>query len=147
MTGLWSNLSTGIASSLLNRSLGLSANQAGQLGNSIPPKQPQSQEGSEVTSPETPDPAALNDERKKELAQDQIARGDNGKHPPTLIDAEMETLYAGFQRQLNGQEAEGGILGIGKGTAIEEQARKLKREDQKVRALNSNGRVDYSIQE
>lgn len=30
---------------------------------------------------------------------------------------------------------------------LEEKSRKLKKEEAKVRSLNSNGRVDYSIQE
>lgn len=146
VSGLWSSFSSGIASSLLNRSLGISAEQAGQLSNQLPQRQTQ---GVNDVSPDLTDPAILNDERKRQLAQDQIASGEEGRHPPTLIDAEMETLYAGFQRHLNGEEdaEEGGILGLGKGQTVEEQAKKLKKEEAKVRALNSNGRVDYAIQE
>lgn len=145
MSGLWSSFSSGIASSLLNRSLGISAEQAGQLSNQVPQRQPLSNE----FSPDLTDPAILNDERKRQLAEGQIGLGEEGRHPPTLIDAEMETLYAGFQRHVNGEEdaEDGGILGLGKGQTIEEQAKKLKKEEAKVRALNSNGRVDYAIQE
>ncbi|KAF2102032.1 DDHD-domain-containing protein [Rhizodiscina lignyota] len=139
VSGLWSSLSSGIASSLLNRSLGLSNDQAGQLGNPVTQGQ--------TTSPETQDPGLLNDARKRMLAQDHITTGEDGKHPPTLIDAEIETLYSGFQRQVtvSGEDEDGDELEKAKTT--EEQARRLKREEQKVRALNSNGRVDYSIQE
>ena len=145
VSGLWSSFSSGVASSLLNRSLGLSSNQAGQLGNAIAPPQGQGQNA------DAKDPAVLNDERKKMLAQDKIAPGDEGKQPPTLIDAEMETLFSGFQRQVDGDgqvDEDGQADGDEQDRkTAEEQARRLKREEQKVRALNSNGRVDYSIQE
>lgn len=149
VSGLWSSLSSGIASSLLNRSLGISADQAGQLSTPIPHKQQEqpSESIAGTSGQDANDPALLNDERKRQLAQGQIAPGEDGKHPATLIDADMETLYAGFQRHINEKEDEGGVLGSGRVQTVKEQARKLRREEQKVRALNSNGRVDYSIQE
>jgi hypothetical protein len=57
-----------------------------------------------------------------------------------MIDAEIETLYAGFQnrrKQANGKDQ----------GEIERDERRIKREDNKVRALNSTGRIDFSIQE
>lgn len=72
---------------------------------------------------------------------------------PILIDDELETLYARFQKKRveehkdsisradEGQE-------LGEAWAAEERkAQKLRREELKVRALNRNGRVDYAIQE
>ena len=68
-------------------------------------------------------------------------------HKPTLIDSEMQTLYAGFRKRSRSPSRsrtsdDGEYLG-----AAATRARKMQREDAKVRALNSNGRVDYSIQE
>lgn len=149
VSGLWSSFSSGIANSLVNRSLGLNADQAAQMSNPLPHRQ-QGQTADPAAGGEpydVDDPAILNEEKKKRLAQAQISQGENGKHPPTLIDAEMETLYAGFQRHLNGEQEEGDVLGAGRGQTVEEQARRLKREEQKVRALNANGRIDYALQE
>ena len=72
-----------------------------------------------------------------------------GEHASTLMDTEIETLYAGFQkRRKSHQSDDGRDLGeSAEWSALEERARKLRAEDRKVRALNANGRVDYSIQE
>ena len=80
-----------------------------------------------------------------------IAAGDDGEHPATLIDAEIETLFSGFQKRRKSQASEDG-RGLSREDAeewadLEEKSRRLKREEDKVRALNANGRVDYSIQE
>jgi hypothetical protein len=59
-------------------------------------------------------------------------------------------LYAGFEkRRKSHQSDEGRDLGerTAEWKASEERARRLRREEKKVRALNRNGRVDYSIQE
>lgn len=148
VSGLWSSFSSGIASSLVNRSLGLTAEQAAQMNSAPPPAKTDPVANSPpAVEQDVTDPAVLNDEKKRKLAQAQISPGESGNHPPTLIDADMETLYAGFQRHVNGEQEEGDILGAGRGQTVEEQARRLKREEQKVRALNANGRVDYAIQE
>ncbi|RAL59349.1 hypothetical protein DID88_006840 [Monilinia fructigena] len=60
---------------------------------------------------------------------------------PTLIDDEIETLYAGFQKRRKNDTPESDWA------EVEERAKKLRREEMKVRALNQNGRVDFSIQE
>jgi hypothetical protein len=73
-----------------------------------------------------------------------VKEGENGQHPPTLIDDEIETLYSGFKKQ---RKTSNPLDKDDERRELEEQARKLKREEGKVRALNSNGRVDYSIQE
>lgn len=71
------------------------------------------------------------------------------EHPPTLIDGEIETLYAGFQKRRKSQQSdEGRDLGENAEWAeADDRARRLRREEDKVRALNANGRVDFSIQE
>lgn len=70
----------------------------------------------------------------------------------TLIDDELETLYARFQKKRVEETKEGSSANtgadLGEAWAAEElKAQKLRREELKVRALNRNGRVDYSIQE
>lgn len=57
----------------------------------------------------------------------------------------METLYAGFQKRRKSHVAEQGAEEDWHDA--EEKGRKLRREEMKVRALNQNGRVDFSIQE
>ncbi|EOD46242.1 putative ddhd domain-containing protein [Neofusicoccum parvum UCRNP2] len=182
VSGLWSSLSSGIASSLLNRSLGLTAEDASKLGNPVPSPQSRSHlsagAGTNVsssvvspTAPRAPSPdnsaaqeaAGMSDDRKRKLAQHQqgsatdptttptkVEVGESGEHPPTLIDSEMETLYSGFARRRESQRSDGDTRDLGEQREwqeIEERSRKLRREEAKVRALNSNGRVDYSIQE
>ena len=83
-------------------------------------------------------------ERKKQLAED--------GNENTLIEDELETLYSHFQK--------GRVAALGEGVkeedrihlaetwaGEEQKATKLRREENKVRALNKNGRVDYCIQE
>lgn len=60
-----------------------------------------------------------------------------GKHPPTMLDAEIETLFAGFQKQ-----RKSGVLSDGD---VDES--RVRNEEDKVRALNSTGRIDFAIQE
>ncbi|KAJ5630554.1 uncharacterized protein N7484_010654 [Penicillium longicatenatum] len=118
---LWSNFTSGVASSLLNRHLGLNADEVPAAG-----KSPGSQPGHKHTQSGTPqDP------------EDQFQ---------TLIDPDLETLYDGFQKRRNTQKDStraGEIDDINP----DEQERKMKFEDAKVRSLNSNGRIDYSVQE
>jgi hypothetical protein len=109
VSNMWSSLSSGIASSILNRSLGIT---------------------------EPMHSAASED--KKTTSQYVLAEG---KFPPTMLDAEIETLYAGFQKQ---RRTRGGADGEGK---LEEDERRVKSEEEKVRALNSTGRIDFAIQE
>jgi len=129
----WSSLSSGIASSLLNRSLGISADDAAkvQQTRSLPPN---AQTG----------PIAPSDAEKLLRGDLQVRDGEDGQHPPTLLDEEIETLYDGFHKT---HKSSGPLEKDEERRELEEQARKLKKEERKVRALNSNGRVDYSIQE
>lgn len=61
-----------------------------------------------------------------------------------LINHELETLYSNFQKKGN-TEAAGDTMATAKHDHRKE--RKLRAEEAKVRALNHNGRVDFSIQE
>jgi hypothetical protein len=155
VSGLWSSFSSGIASSLLNRSLGISGEDAGKLGNPNPGQQSHTRNslsvgaGTNISSGGVISPNVLA-HNAEQLAQGKltVGQGEDGEHPPTLLDTEIETLYSGFQKRRNSQE--GVSEGEGRDVEwreLEEQAKRVRREEIKLRALNSNGRVDYSIQE
>jgi hypothetical protein len=155
VSGLWSSLSSGIASSILNRSLGLTHDDVASM-TIPPPPAPQSRNTSQSIGAGTnisaggviSDPPVLQrentSEKKRQLAEDTAAadRDGTGGNAPTLIDDEIETLYAGFQKRRKSH-----LSDIGTAAEGEEWGRKLRREEMKVRALNQNGRVDFSIQE
>ncbi|GAB7346619.1 hypothetical protein MBLNU459_g1757t1 [Dothideomycetes sp. NU459] len=164
VSGLWSSFSSGIASSLLNRSLGFTAEDAQKLNGPSGSSQSRvplsfgananmnTSPGSGAI-PTAPTPAASIDkidaEAKEKLANETSHTGEEGQHPSTLIDSELETLYAGFQSRRKSAQGED-VQDLGKNAEwaeAEERGRKLRREEAKVRALNSNGRVDYAIQE
>ncbi|KAL8669201.1 MAG: hypothetical protein Q9168_006199 [Polycauliona sp. 1 TL-2023] len=128
VSGFWSNITSGVASSLLNRSLGISGD--GQA--------PASQS---LAAPTAPNVAPSTN------ASGEAAGGE--EHPATLIDGEMQTLYAGFQKRRRSEQSdEARDLGQqAEWQDSEARAKRMQREEAKVRALNSNGRVDYSIQE
>jgi hypothetical protein len=152
----WSSLGSGIASGLLNRSLGISGTDVANPGSAS-----QGQRTSRplsfgaTTNPAIPDlnePASafINEERRKRLGQETIVPGEDGEHPPTLIESEVETLFAGFQKRRNskaGSDDGSRVEADLEWQELEEKSRKLKKEEAKVRSLNANGRVDYSIQE
>ena len=148
MSGFWSNITTGVASSLLNRSLGLT--EVGQY----PPTQTRTplsmgagtniSGGGVIAGPET-----LEEEKRKLAVKTSPDDTDRIEHPATLIDTEIETLSSGVQKRRKSlQSDEGGDLGKSSGwQEVDDRARRLRREESKVRALNSTGRVDFSIQE
>jgi hypothetical protein len=190
VSGLWSSLSSGIASGLLTRGLGLSNEATGRLGDALT-QQPSASasaaarsaaEGrggggggsSEAARLPTPDddggpegndaaaggpPPLTVEDVKRLLAQESRSlehaehAEHGGRHPPTLLNAGLETLYSGFQKQrvgaAGGPEGEAGEGGsaAGEGGGPQRDANRMRREDEKVLALNRNGRVDYSIQE
>ncbi|KAJ5084299.1 hypothetical protein NUU61_008878 [Penicillium alfredii] len=122
---LWTNFTSGVASSLLNRSLGLNADEASSAGKLDPSRHKRTQSGSLSDPPEEGD--------------DQF---------PTLIESDLETLYDGFQKSRSHKKTHShSSADADVDLESEDQERKLRLEDAKVRALNSNGRVDYSIQE
>lgn len=121
---LWTNFTTGVASSLLNRSLGIQ---------------------SDGTSGSTHSRSAS----QQSVTSDMNATGskvhDHELEFPTLIDSGMETLYEGFQKARRSEAT--ATSRDSNNDDVEDRSRKIRNEEAKVRALNSNGRVDYSIQE
>ncbi|KAI0456929.1 DDHD domain-containing protein [Xylaria acuta] len=174
VSGLWSSFSAGIASSLLNRSLGLTNDDIANFNAANPPPNNSSlpNPGQAAANPQNTssgavvsNPAAQSertDARKKALARQNTSTlnstgpstlGGNNGRDSTLIDDDLETLYARFQKKRvdehrdSASRAEEG-LELGVAWAAEElKAQKLRREELKVRALNWNGRIDYTIQE
>ncbi|PSR81837.1 DDHD domain-domain-containing protein [Coniella lustricola] len=177
MSGLWSSFSAGLASNLLNRSLGLTSEDVAKINAS---QQQQHQQhhaaspgaGTNVSagvlshSHSATSLAQKAAERKRELAEEaslKAAGGSMGRksisgNDFTLLDDDLETLYGRFQKgRLDAANKEAkGKDGIGwiddakareKWALEEAKAARLRREETKVRALNRNGRVDYSIQE
>lgn len=130
VSGFWSNITSGVASSLLNRSLGITGDaQAAAAAASS---------SNSISAPILP-----------QVASAKPKDAESGEHPPTLIDSEIETLYAGFEKRRKSQQSdESRDLGERpEWRDADARAKKLQREEAKVRALNGNGRVDFSIQE
>ncbi|EPS29104.1 hypothetical protein PDE_04053 [Penicillium oxalicum 114-2] len=132
---LWSNFTSGVASSLLNRSLGLSA------------EDPSVSRSASSSRPAADNATGL--PRTQSGTSSHASSHGSGDHGETLIDHDLETLYDGFQKSRTSQKKDQARPAGGKAADFdaEDQERKMKFEDAKVRALNSNGRVDYSIQE
>lgn len=168
VSSLWSSMSSGLASSLLTRGLGYTGDDpartssaAGDKGKSSAPLSmgggtnisagvvssqtvaPLPAEGTKITK--------VDEEKQAKLASDALAAGEKGQHPPTLIDQELETLYAGYEKERKGiSEAharDSPHTDPDELHEAEERGKKLRKEEAKVRRLNSNGRVDYAIQE
>ncbi|KAG5304050.1 DDHD domain-containing protein [Histoplasma capsulatum G186AR] len=131
---LWTHFASGVASSFLNRSLGLSEA-------SMQPR-PAVGERQKITGSGT----KLDSDQSQAVDMGAVVNEPSPSQKyPTLIDANIETLYDGFQKTRNSSidiaiESESSI-------GLENRARNIRHEEEKVRALNSNGRVDYSIQE
>lgn len=162
VSGLWSSLSSGIASSLLNRSLGLTNDDVARMGETsnstnTPTRQASlsvgagtNVSGGVIPSDTTSLQWQLANENKTKVGEKIAAADRDGTKSGamTLIDPEMETLYAGFQNHRKSiQVDEGDAENYEKSKEIDEKAKKFKKEEAKVRALNGNGRVDYAIQE
>lgn len=150
VSGLWSSLSAGIASNLLNRSLGLSNEEVARITASAEGTGPET--GAKTANRDVPNAAEkreATDARMKKLADSaSVSDFGAGDRNPTLIDEEIETLYSNFQKNRAGPNKDQETTGTGTGTADDDKkARKIRKEEAKVRALNRNGRVDYSIQE
>ncbi|KAK4693098.1 hypothetical protein P7C71_g4236, partial [Lecanoromycetidae sp. Uapishka_2] len=136
VSGLWSNFTSGMASSLLNRSLGLTGE--GGLSSTTPMNAPQIQLKPSTFAGTNASASSATSE------QDQ-----NSERPPTLIDSELVTLYAGFEKRRKSQQSDE-ARDLGESAVwmeAEDRSKRLRREEAKVRALNSNGRVDFSVQE
>jgi hypothetical protein len=165
MSSMWSSM----ASSLLTRGLGYTGNEPTQMPNgqsaskssgplSMSQSAPSTSAGAVSATAGLP-PTEIakissSDLQQTKVAADAMAAGKTGQHPPTLIDAELETLYAGYQKRRKSVQADSETRDLGAGAVgspewkeAEERAKKLRREEEKVRRLNANGRVDYAIQE
>ncbi|KAK3116476.1 hypothetical protein LTR53_003140 [Teratosphaeriaceae sp. CCFEE 6253] len=164
VSSMWSSM----ASSLLTRGLGYTGSEAGpvptsqtSIGKSSGPLSMSHSAGTNVNAgaiPVAPLPAEgveiakVSDNVQDRLASDAVAKA--GQHPPTLIDANLETLYGGYQKGRESVQSDAQTRDLGAGAVgsdewhdAEDRARRLKREEEKVRRLNANGRVDYAIQE
>ncbi|KAK1973970.1 DDHD domain-containing protein [Colletotrichum cereale] len=153
VSGLWSSLSAGIASNLLNRSLGLSNEDVAKMNSANAAQQVSGAGGNMADGGVISDVSKLEaktNERKKQLADSKamVGRTSISGNEMTLIDDELETLYAKFQeKRMDPPKTDDGDGGRADWIEAERKAQKLRREEMKVRALNRNGRVDYSIQE
>ncbi len=148
VSGFWSNITSGVATSLLNRSLGLTGE--GQISSTQPLTAPQVQPvraagaGTNITAG-----GVISSSEASGSNSSSAREGSGEQHPPTLIDSEIETLYAGFQKRRKSVRSDD-ARDLGESPEWKEsseRARRLRREEAKVRSLNTNGRVDFSIQE
>lgn len=164
VSGLWSTLSTGFASRLLNQSLGLTAEDVANMERANQRMKPQTDAitasplstaaGTNITSGGVVPPVDFRpltredtNEKMMQLARDtEDADRSGSDNAKTLIDSDIETLYAGFQKQRE-KGIEAGDESPSEWSEAEAKARKLRAEEAKIRALNSTGRVDFAIQE
>jgi len=145
VSGLWSSMSSGLTDRFIHRSLGLTAENALRLGEPAPQTggqgpRPSSGAGLGVAGSDDSQLDPKTEGLKRKLTEDTAAALADGQHPPTLIESELDTLYLGFRKRQKSESSTDD-------PQVEEKARIMRREEAKVRALNSNGRVDYSIQE
>lgn len=171
VSGLWANISAGLANNLLNRSLGLTQEDVAQItASSQPHHAPSPAAGTNISTStgvisrqdSTANLSLKAAERKRQLAEeaanDPAGRKSMSGNDLVLLDDELETLYSAFQKGKVDKDKDKG-KGRDKGgeldddaareerLELENKAARVRREEMKVRALNRNGRVDYSIQE
>ena len=135
VSGLWTSWTSGVASNMLNRSLGIINEGQPATGQST------------AASPQAarhPSSAGAGTNTSAGVVKPIDGGTDNADHPPTLLETELETLYSGFQKR---EDSKSDDAEHGEKQGADVKARRLKREGAKVRALNSNGRVDYKVQE
>ncbi|EME81485.1 uncharacterized protein MYCFIDRAFT_155646 [Pseudocercospora fijiensis CIRAD86] len=142
---------TSKSSGPLSRSApGISSNSASAGTNvaaGIIPTAPLPAEGTEIMK--------IGEDKISRVAADAQAASESKEHPPTLIDNELTTLYSNFEKRRESAQSDaetrdvgaGAVKGIPEWADAEERGKKLRKEEEKVRRLNSNGRVDYAIQE
>ncbi|EAQ84615.1 hypothetical protein CHGG_08629 [Chaetomium globosum CBS 148.51] len=173
VSGLWSSLSAGIASNLLNRSLGLSNEDVARITASQQQQQQQQQHpsspgaGTNISAGVIADGTALSEAERSEKTAERMRKlatgAANGGGAGALIDDELETLFSTFQKSRadmasnkdGSKESEKGAATVAESLTLnrekwmeeERKAQRMRREETKIRALNRNGRVDYCIQE
>ncbi|MCJ1310827.1 hypothetical protein MMC25_004494 [Agyrium rufum] len=156
VSGFWSNITTGIASSLLNSSLGLTAGESTATSQTRAPLSMGA--GTNISAGVIPSSTSmLSGQTVGSLrSSSDPADASNGnandldiEQPMTLLDTKIETLYSGFEkrRENDAKESTHNPEDSAEWQEADDRARRLKREEAKVRALNANGRVDFSIQE
>ena len=145
---MWYSLTSGVASSLINRSLGITGEEQALPQDSMRPgpnsSTPGVLTGTQTTAPADAPTIPVADGKKQQALADATAAAGQKS---TLIDSEMETLFTGFQTQRRSHGSASSEDEDLYNDSANERSRRLKREEAKIRALNSNGRVDYSIQE
>lgn len=168
VSSLWSSMSSGIASSLLTRGLGytgddtLTATASSSRASRASSQPPQPSKtsttlsagpGTNVQAGAIPF-APLPPEGTEIAHVSSDASGTPPSRPPTLISGQLETLYSGYQKRRRSLSSDDNTRDLGaqpatspKDLEAQERERRLKREEDKVRRLNGNGRVDYAIQE
>ncbi|EME42172.1 hypothetical protein DOTSEDRAFT_73079 [Dothistroma septosporum NZE10] len=168
VSSMWSS----VASSLLTRGLGY-ANEPAKLpgtGAGSRSTAPLSMAGASsaagtniaagVAGPVAPLPtegteiAKVGEETRISVAADTQVASEKRLHPPTLIDNEIETLYGDFERRRKSLQSDAetrdfgaSVRGTPEWVEAEKRGKLLRKEEEKVRRLNNNGRVDYAIQE
>lgn len=180
----WYNLTSGVASSLINRSLGITGEEQALPQDKAKASASTGMNAVAGSSPDQAPAQATNsmpvvDRSRQEALADAARLSPTDEQAPTLIDAEIETLYSGFQKRSRSKtpsslprsaepsgtstDPSSNLDPSAAGSKVDasstpstptteyamsmERARRLRREEAKVRALNSNGRVDYHIQE
>ena len=98
-----SNITSGVANSLLNRSFGLTAE------NQLAYSQSAARSSGRARSPSSAAAgtnivsggvvAPIDKKQKQRSTDESTGVVQSGKHPPTWVDAKIETFYAGFQKQ------------------------------------------------
>ncbi len=168
----WYTLTSGVASTLINRSLGITGEEQALPQDKAKSSTLLTKSSTLLTKPsailakpaniltqaklgasssasngDIQAPLVIADGKKQQAIAD-AAKVSDPDHVPVLIDTEIETLYAGFQKRRRSHASTASDEPSGLEYEMEqERAKKLKREEAKVKALNSNGRVDYHIQE
>lgn len=145
VSGLWSSLSAGVTSNLLNRSLGLSNEEMARITAASAESSQESAEGKMAANASSL--GERTSQLKKELADQSNPTGRTSisGNDVTLIDYDLETLYSKFEKGRSKDEEQEVVEPVG--GKQDTAARKMRLEEAKVRALNRNGRVDYAIQE
>ncbi|KAI9683672.1 MAG: hypothetical protein M1829_004977 [Trizodia sp. TS-e1964] len=142
VTGLWTSFSTGIASSILNRHLGFTGDDGkGEASAAIT-----TQQTTLTTTTNTLSPAAGTNIVGAGVISTTTSLKSQSTVQTRNADPSLQTLYSGFKaRRLSANSSEPSKLLAQTDAAA--SARKLLYEESKIRALNSTGRVDFSIQE
>jgi hypothetical protein len=150
VSGLWSSFSAGIANNLLNRSLGFTSEEVAKMTADTQTAQRGSTPGAGtnissggVISEAPMFPEGLVERKSRPVDSSNLAASIS-RNDPALIDDNLETLYSTFQKKRVEATSEDKLV---QAKNEDGKARRMRMEEVKIRALNRNGRVDFSIQE